>query len=63
MTRIVSRRTFGRRAISPALLREQQRVADIFFQNKLLPKAINISDAALTSAQYAALTPSSISQS
>lgn len=63
MTRIISRRTFGRRAISPALLREQQRVADIFFQNKLLPKAINISDAALTSAQYAALTPNSISQS
>ncbi|MFB2895002.1 PhnD/SsuA/transferrin family substrate-binding protein [Aerosakkonemataceae cyanobacterium BLCC-F50] len=63
MTRIISRRTFGRRAISPALLREQQRVADIFFQNKLLPRAINISDAALTSAQYAALTPNSISQS
>jgi len=63
MTRIINRRTFGRRAITPALLKEQQRVADIFFQNKVIPKAINVSEAALTPAQYAALTPNSISQS
>ncbi|MFB2880976.1 aliphatic sulfonate ABC transporter substrate-binding protein [Floridanema aerugineum] len=63
MARIINRRTFGRRAITPTLLKEQQRVADLFFQNKVIPKPVNVTDAALTSAQYAALTPNSISQS
>ncbi|MEP0872588.1 aliphatic sulfonate ABC transporter substrate-binding protein [Trichocoleus desertorum AS-A10] len=60
--RVVGRRTFGRRAISPALIQDQQRVADLFYENDLLPKPVNISAALLSSDLYAAITPTTISQ-
>ncbi|MBD2123548.1 aliphatic sulfonate ABC transporter substrate-binding protein [Trichocoleus sp. FACHB-262] len=60
--RVVGRRTFGRRAVSPALIQDQQRVADLFYENDLLPKPVNISAALLSSALYAAITPTTISQ-
>ncbi|MBW4579028.1 MAG: aliphatic sulfonate ABC transporter substrate-binding protein [Tildeniella nuda ZEHNDER 1965/U140] len=59
---IVDRRTFGRRAITPALIKDQQRVADYFAKNGVIPKSINVSEALLTADQYAALTPTTISQ-
>jgi sulfonate transport system substrate-binding protein len=62
MERIVNRRSFGRRAITPALLKEQQRVADLFFKYKVIPKQVNVSEATLTPEQYAAITPDDISQ-
>lgn len=62
MELVVSRRTYGLRAISPELIQEQQRVADYFHKNGVIPKAVNIKEATLTSEQYAAITPPSISQ-
>ncbi len=59
---IVNRRTFGRRAITPTLMREQQRVAEYFYKNGVIPKSVNVSEALLTTEQYAALTPTTISQ-
>ncbi|ABA23745.1 ABC transporter, substrate-binding protein, aliphatic sulfonates [Trichormus variabilis ATCC 29413] len=59
--RVMSRRTFaGRRGLSPALIAEQQRVADLFFKEGVIPKKINISDALLPSDLYAAITPPEI---
>ncbi|MHC5615823.1 MAG: sulfonate ABC transporter substrate-binding protein, partial [Nostoc sp.] len=59
--RKMSRRTFaGRRGLSPALIAEQQRVADLFFQEGVIPKKINIHDALLAPDVYAAITPPEI---
>jgi sulfonate transport system substrate-binding protein len=62
MERIINRRTFGRRAITPALIKEQQRVADLFLREGVIPKSVNVSEALLTNEQYAAITPTDISQ-
>ncbi|MBX9257574.1 aliphatic sulfonate ABC transporter substrate-binding protein [Desmonostoc muscorum CCALA 125] len=60
-TRVMSRRTFvGRRGLSPALIAEQQRVADLFFEQGVIPKKINIQDALLPPDLYAAITPAEI---
>ncbi|BAY79876.1 aliphatic sulfonates ABC transporter substrate-binding protein (plasmid) [Nostoc linckia NIES-25] len=59
--RVMSRRTFvGRRGLSEALIAEQQRVADLFFQEGVIPKKINIRDALLPPDLYAAITPAEI---
>ncbi|MFN6570286.1 aliphatic sulfonate ABC transporter substrate-binding protein [Dendronalium sp. ChiSLP03b] len=59
--RVMSRRTFaGRRGLSPALIAEQQRVADLFFEAGVIPKKINIRDALLPADLYAAITPPEI---
>nr|WP_242059081.1 MULTISPECIES: aliphatic sulfonate ABC transporter substrate-binding protein [Nostoc] len=61
VARVMSRRSFaGRRGLSPALIAEQQRVADLFFQEGVIPKKINIQDALLPPDLYAAITPSEI---
>ncbi|MFB2837004.1 aliphatic sulfonate ABC transporter substrate-binding protein [Floridanema evergladense] len=62
MQRVIDRRTFGRRAISRELIEQQQKVADYFYKNGVLPKAINVQEAMLTLEQYAAITPPTISQ-
>jgi len=59
---VIGRRTYGLRAISPDLIKEQQRVADYFYKNGLLPRPVNIQEALLTPEQYAAITPPTISQ-
>ncbi|MCC5642996.1 aliphatic sulfonate ABC transporter substrate-binding protein [Nostoc sp. CHAB 5824] len=57
-TRMMSRRTFaGRRGLSPALIAEQQRVADLFFEVGVIPTKINIQEALLPADLYAAITP------
>ncbi|MHC0066945.1 aliphatic sulfonate ABC transporter substrate-binding protein [Nostoc sp. UIC 10890] len=59
--KVMSRRTFaGRRGLSPVLIAEQQRVADLFFQEGVIPKKINIQDALLAPDLYAAITPPEI---
>ncbi|MBD2452154.1 aliphatic sulfonate ABC transporter substrate-binding protein [Nostoc sp. FACHB-152] len=59
--RVMSRRTFaGRRGLSPALIAEQQRVADLFFEAGVIPKKIDINEALLPPDLYAAITPSEI---
>ncbi|PLZ87372.1 sulfonate ABC transporter substrate-binding protein [Fischerella muscicola CCMEE 5323] len=62
MDLVISRRTYGLRAISPDLIKEQQRIADYFYKNGLLPKPLNVQEAMLTPEQYAAITPPTISQ-
>jgi sulfonate transport system substrate-binding protein len=57
---VLNRRTHALRGISPALIQEQQRVADYFYHNGLLPKPINVQAATLTAAEYAAITPKDI---
>ncbi|MBD2435399.1 aliphatic sulfonate ABC transporter substrate-binding protein [Nostoc sp. FACHB-110] len=58
---VMSRRTFaGRRGLSPALITEQQRVADLFFEEGVIPKKIDIKDALLPPDLYAAITPPEI---
>jgi sulfonate transport system substrate-binding protein len=59
--RVMSRRTFaGRRGLSPALIAEQQRVADLFFEAGVIPKKIDIKEALLPPDLYAAITPAEI---
>ncbi|MBE9207767.1 aliphatic sulfonate ABC transporter substrate-binding protein [Nostoc sp. LEGE 06077] len=61
VARVMSRRTFaGRRGLSPALIAEQQRVADLFFEAGVIPKKINIQEALLPAELYAAITPQEI---
>ena len=62
MDLVISRRSYGLRGISPDLIKEQQRVADYFYKNGLLPKPLNVQEAMLTPEQYAAITPPTISQ-
>lgn len=62
MQKVIDRRTFGRRAISRELIEQQQKVADYFYKNGVLPKPINVQEAMLTVEQYAAITPPTISQ-
>lgn len=40
-----SRFAYGIQPISPAIAAEQQKIADVFFELKLIPKAIKVSDA------------------
>lgn len=59
--RVMSRRTFaGRRGLSTALIEEQQRVADLFFEAGVIPKKIDIKEALLPPDLYAAITPPEI---
>jgi sulfonate transport system substrate-binding protein len=62
MDLVISRRTYGLRAISPALIKDQQRVADYFYQNGVLPKPVKVQEATLTPQQYAEINPPTISQ-
>ena len=56
--KIVERRTFaGRKGLTPQLIKEQQRVADLFFDEKVIPKKVNIQEALLAPEIYAAITP------
>ncbi|MGI2906380.1 aliphatic sulfonate ABC transporter substrate-binding protein [Tolypothrix sp. VBCCA 56010] len=62
MDLVISRRGYGLTPISPDLIKKQQRVADYFHKNGLLPKPLNVQEAMLTPEQYAAINPPSISQ-
>jgi sulfonate transport system substrate-binding protein len=62
LTTMVERRTYGIRPITPEIMEKQQKIADLFAKEKVIPKPINIKEAMLTSEQYAAITPETISQ-
>jgi sulfonate transport system substrate-binding protein len=62
LTTMVERRTYGLRPITPEIMQNQQKIADLFAKEKVIPKSINIKEAMLTSEQYAAITPETISQ-
>ncbi|MDF3837025.1 sulfonate ABC transporter substrate-binding protein [Cupriavidus basilensis] len=42
----VSRFAYGARPVTPAVLGEQQRIADVFYALKLIPKPVKVADAA-----------------
>ncbi|MCU0542777.1 MAG: sulfonate ABC transporter substrate-binding protein [Oscillatoriaceae cyanobacterium Prado104] len=54
---VTRRRTFRLRQLTPALINEQQRIADVFAREGIIPRQIAIRDALLTPQQYAAITP------
>ncbi|MFN5304242.1 MAG: sulfonate ABC transporter substrate-binding protein, partial [Pseudanabaena sp.] len=60
LTVISGRASYRLRAITPQVLEEQQKIADLFTQEKVIPKKIDIKEAALTPEQYAAITPDSL---
>jgi len=61
VAKVMSRRTFlGPRGLSPALIAEQQRVADVFTNAGVIPKKISIQDTLLSPELYAAITPREI---
>ena len=59
---VIRRRRHRLRPITPEIITEQQRIADLFYSIQVLPKAINLKDATLTPEQYTAITPTTISQ-
>jgi sulfonate transport system substrate-binding protein len=54
---MIKRRSYGLRAITPEIMAGQQQIADLFAQEKVIPKSINVKEAMLSSEQYAAITP------
>ncbi|BAT54755.1 aliphatic sulfonate ABC transporter periplasmic ligand-binding protein [Nostoc sp. NIES-3756] len=62
LTTMVKRRTYGLRPITPEIMTGQQKIADLFAQEKVIPKRIDVQEAMLTTEQYAAITPTTISQ-
>jgi len=48
----VSHNSFGVKPVSEAVLAQQQKIADLFFELKLIPKQINVRDAALISPKH-----------
>jgi sulfonate transport system substrate-binding protein len=57
MQKATNRRKFGVVGIDQALITEQQKVADTYYELKLIPKQIKVQEAMLTPEQYANLVP------
>ncbi|MDZ8056307.1 MAG: sulfonate ABC transporter substrate-binding protein [Aulosira sp. ZfuVER01] len=57
---MIKRRSYGLRAITPEIMAGQQQIADLFAQEKVIPKPIDVKEAMLTTEQYAAITPKTI---
>ena len=57
---VTSRANYRLQGITPDRMVVQQQIADLFYNEKILPKKIAIKDAMLTSEEYAALTPPTI---
>lgn len=59
----VGRRTVRRlRGLSPSIITEQQRVADFYFQEKIIPRKVNIRDAVPPTPLLRAITPNRLGQ-
>jgi sulfonate transport system substrate-binding protein len=54
---ISGRANYRLKGINPELMKAQQSVADLFYNEKILPKKIDVQEALLTSKEYAAITP------
>ncbi|BAY64939.1 aliphatic sulfonates ABC transporter substrate-binding protein [Calothrix brevissima NIES-22] len=54
---VAQRRTFRLRKLTPSIIAEQQRVADEYFEAKLLPRKLDVREFLLPTKQYEALTP------
>jgi len=57
---MLSRRKYDMQPINQEVLRDQQQVADLLYQLKIVPKQVDVREATLTSQQYAAIIPDSI---
>ncbi|MBO3460183.1 sulfonate ABC transporter substrate-binding protein [Aetokthonos hydrillicola Thurmond2011] len=57
LEQVTRRRTYRLKKLTPSVLTQQQRVADEYFEAKLLPRKIDIKEFLLESQQYQALTP------
>ncbi|MEH1942079.1 MAG: aliphatic sulfonate ABC transporter substrate-binding protein [Nostoc sp.] len=57
---VSKRRRYTLRPLSEKVLSGQQKIADLFYQQKFITKKINVKEAALSSEQYTALTPPEI---
>lgn len=57
---ITSRANFRLKGITPDLMKDQQRIADLFYNEKILPKKIDVQEALLKPEEYAAITPSTL---
>ncbi|MDZ8025745.1 MAG: sulfonate ABC transporter substrate-binding protein [Nostoc sp. DedQUE01] len=54
---ISERANYRLKGITPELMKAQQSVADLFYNEKILPKKIDVEEALLTPKEYAAITP------
>ena len=57
---VTHRATYRLQGITPDRMVVQQQIADLFYDEKVLPKKIAIKDALLTPEEYAAITPPTI---
>ncbi|MBD2615751.1 ABC transporter substrate-binding protein [Nostoc linckia z18] len=60
LEKVVRRRRYTLRPINDEILSGQQKIADLFYEQKFITKKINVKEAALSSEEYAAVTPSEI---
>ncbi|MEH2378329.1 MAG: aliphatic sulfonate ABC transporter substrate-binding protein [Nostoc sp.] len=60
LEKVVKRRRYTLRPISDEILSGQQKISDLFYEQKFITKKINVKDVALSSEEYAALTPPEI---
>ncbi|MBE9057601.1 sulfonate ABC transporter substrate-binding protein [Sphaerospermopsis sp. LEGE 08334] len=58
---VVRRRTFRLQKISDSIIREQQRIADLFHKEGVIPQKIAVRESFLSSQQYASITPPRLS--
>ncbi len=56
----LTRRNYDMRPITEKVISAQQKVADLLYQLKIVPKPVDIREAVLTSQQYAAITPDAV---
>ncbi|MCZ2203122.1 aliphatic sulfonate ABC transporter substrate-binding protein [Cylindrospermopsis raciborskii] len=54
---VARRRTYRLRKLTPAIIAEQQQVADFYFEEKIIPRKINVKDTTLPSELSRVITP------
>ena len=57
---VSKRRLYTLRPLSEEVLSGQQKIADLFYEQKFITKKINVRDATLSSEQYATFTPTDV---
>jgi sulfonate transport system substrate-binding protein len=60
LEKVARRRTYRLRKLTPAIIAEQQRVADFYFEEKVIPKKIDIKETILPTKLTEAITPKRI---
>lgn len=60
LEKVVKRRRYTLRPITDEILSGQQKISDLFYEQKFINKKINVKDAALSPEEYAAITPPDI---